>query len=166
MNSYLALLWNRGSEMVYCILVFVYCNAFTQFVPSSLFSASYFPTFSLNISLKIWPTSESVRFFKGLFTGRWGTPTYHVNVMKLKWEIICTGGLPHLSGLLHDWKETRRVKSTEANCVFRVFFAFHLFVFLLLLFTCLFYFLIYVVSLFTLDLFSQSCAYGACRSPP
>ena len=94
------------------------------------------------------------------------TPTYHVNVMKLKWEIICTGGLPHLSGLLHDWKETRRVKSTEANCVFRVFFAFHLFVFLFLLFTCLFYFLIYVVSLFTLDLFSQSCAYGACRSPP
>ena len=68
MNSYLALLWNRGSEMVYCILVFVYCNAFTQFVPSSLFSAYYVPTFSPNISLKIWLTNESVCFFKGLFT--------------------------------------------------------------------------------------------------
>jgi len=49
---------------------------------------------------------------KGLFTwswgtpGRWGnmlrvTPTYHVRVIKWKWEITCTGGLPHLSGLPH-----------------------------------------------------------------
>ena len=30
-----------------------------------------------------------------------GHPTYHVNVIKLKWEIIWTGGLPHLSGLPH-----------------------------------------------------------------
>ena len=28
-----------------------------------------------------------------------GHPTYHVNVIKLKWEIIWTGWLPHLSGL-------------------------------------------------------------------
>ena len=28
-----------------------------------------------------------------------GHPTYHVNVIKLKWEIIWTGGLPHLSEL-------------------------------------------------------------------
>ena len=28
-------------------------------------------------------------------------PTYHVNVIKLKWKIIWTGGLPHLSGLPH-----------------------------------------------------------------
>ena len=30
-----------------------------------------------------------------------GHPTYHVNVIKLKKEIIWTGGLPHLSGLRH-----------------------------------------------------------------
>ena len=30
-----------------------------------------------------------------------GHPTYHVNVIKLKWEIIWTGGLPLLSGLPH-----------------------------------------------------------------
>ena len=30
-----------------------------------------------------------------------GHPTYHVNVIKLKWEIIWTGGLPHLIGLPH-----------------------------------------------------------------
>ena len=30
-----------------------------------------------------------------------GSPTYHVNVIKLKWGIIWTGGLPHLSGLPH-----------------------------------------------------------------
>ena len=30
-----------------------------------------------------------------------GHPTYHVNVIKLKWEIIWTGGLPHISGLPH-----------------------------------------------------------------
>ena len=30
-----------------------------------------------------------------------GSPTYHVNVVKLKWEIIWTGGLPYLSGLPH-----------------------------------------------------------------
>ena len=30
-----------------------------------------------------------------------GHPTYHVNMIKIKWEIIWTGGLPHLSGLPH-----------------------------------------------------------------
>ena len=30
-----------------------------------------------------------------------GHPTYHVNVIKWKCEIIWTGGLPHLSGLPH-----------------------------------------------------------------
>ena len=30
-----------------------------------------------------------------------GYPTYHVNVIKLKWEIICTDGLPNLSRLPH-----------------------------------------------------------------
>ena len=30
-----------------------------------------------------------------------GHPTYHVNVIKLKWEIIWTGGLPHLSEFPH-----------------------------------------------------------------
>ena len=30
-----------------------------------------------------------------------GHPTYYVNVIKLKWDIIWTGGLPHLSGLPH-----------------------------------------------------------------
>ena len=30
-----------------------------------------------------------------------GHPTCHVNVIKLKWEIIWTDGLPHLSGLPH-----------------------------------------------------------------
>ena len=43
---------------------FVYCNAFTQFVPSSLLSTHYVPNVSLNISFKIWPTSESLRFSK------------------------------------------------------------------------------------------------------
>ena len=30
-----------------------------------------------------------------------GDSTYHVNVIELKWVIIWTGGLPHLSGLPH-----------------------------------------------------------------
>ena len=30
-----------------------------------------------------------------------GYPTYHVNMIKLKWEIIWRGGLPHLGGLTH-----------------------------------------------------------------
>ena len=30
-----------------------------------------------------------------------GHPTYHVNVIKLKREIIWTGGLPHLPGVPH-----------------------------------------------------------------
>ena len=30
-----------------------------------------------------------------------GHPTYHVNAIKLKWEVIWTGGLPKLSGLPH-----------------------------------------------------------------
>ena len=30
-----------------------------------------------------------------------GHPTYHVNVIQVKWEIIWTGGLPHLSELPH-----------------------------------------------------------------
>ena len=28
-----------------------------------------------------------------------GHPTYHVNVIKLNWEIVWTGGLPHISAL-------------------------------------------------------------------
>ena len=49
--------------------------------------------------------------FKGLFTRRWATPdrwvnmwlvlTYHVKVIKLKSEIIWTGGWPYLSRLPH-----------------------------------------------------------------
>ena len=31
----------------------------------------------------------------------YGHPAYHVNVIKLKWENIWTGGLPHRSELLH-----------------------------------------------------------------
>ena len=30
-----------------------------------------------------------------------GHPTCHVNVIKFKWEIKWTGGLPHLPGVLH-----------------------------------------------------------------
>ena len=30
-----------------------------------------------------------------------GHATYHVNVIKLKWEIMWTGGLPHLPGVPH-----------------------------------------------------------------
>ena len=30
-----------------------------------------------------------------------GHPTYHVNVIKIKWEIIWKGGLPHLGGSPH-----------------------------------------------------------------
>ena len=30
-----------------------------------------------------------------------GYPTYHVNVVKIKWEIIWKGGLPHLGRLPH-----------------------------------------------------------------
>ena len=56
-------------------------------------------------------------FSKGLFTSRWvpqvgevtacpynlpyGHPIYHVTVLKLKWEIIWTGGLPYLPGVPH-----------------------------------------------------------------
>ena len=56
------------------------------------------------------PFSDPEVPIKGLFTRRWVTPDrwgnmwrdiYHVNVIKLKWEIIWTGGLPHLSGLPH-----------------------------------------------------------------
>ena len=30
-----------------------------------------------------------------------GHPTYHVNAIKLNWEIVWTGGLPHLPGVPH-----------------------------------------------------------------
>ena len=34
-------------------------------------------------------------------SGGRGSPTYHVNVIKLKEEIIWTGGLPHQPGVPH-----------------------------------------------------------------
>ena len=37
-----------------------------------------------------------------------GHPTYHVNVIKLKWEIIWAGGLPHLSDI--TWIRTATKK--------------------------------------------------------
>ena len=70
------------------------------------------------------------------------------------------------------YKKKERLKRDKASKIewgklcFSCLFCLSFICFFLLLFTCLFYFLIYVVSLFTLDLFSQSCAYGACRSPP
>ena len=49
-------------------------------------------------------------------TDRWGNmghPTYHVNVIKLIWEIMWTAGLPHLPGVPHlhvkrPYKSTNR----------------------------------------------------------
>ena len=43
---------------------------------------------------KIWPRLRGLPALTG-------HPTYHVNVIQLKWEIIWTGRLPHLSGLPH-----------------------------------------------------------------
>ena len=43
-----------------------------------------------------------------------GHPTYHVKVIKLKWEIIWTGGLPHLSELPH----LPGVPCKQALCLF------------------------------------------------
>ena len=42
----------------------------------------------------------SAFLFEGLFT-QVGDPRYYVNMIKLKWEIIWTGGLPHLPGVPH-----------------------------------------------------------------
>ena len=47
-----------------------------------------------------WYWGENPVWQTGLATSV-GHQTYHVNVNKLKWEIIWTGGLPHLSGLPH-----------------------------------------------------------------
>ena len=80
---------------------FVYCNAFTQFVPSSLLSTHYVPIFSPNISLKIWPTK--MNHFASLRTN---TRLWKSSLCLYK---------------KNDWKEKWRVKRTEANCVFFCF---------------------------------------------
>ena len=49
--------------MVYFVLVRL-LQRVQQFVPSSLLSTHYVPNVSLNISFKIWPTSESLRLSK------------------------------------------------------------------------------------------------------
>ena len=51
-----------------------------------------------------WPVGEVTRLGRVTRLSNnllYGHPTYHVNVIKLKWEIIWTGGLPHLSRLPH-----------------------------------------------------------------
>ena len=50
---------------------------------------------------KFFPGSEGYPVWQTGLPALAGHPTYHVNVIKLKWEIICTGGLPHISGLPH-----------------------------------------------------------------
>ena len=47
--------------------------------------------------------------------GRPGHPTYHVNVIKIKWEIIWTGGLPHLPGVPH--LHLNRPLKALGNCI-------------------------------------------------
>ena len=44
-----------------------------------------------------------------------GNPTYHVNVIKIKWEIIWTGGLPHLPGVPH--LHLNRPLKALGNCI-------------------------------------------------
>ena len=48
---------------------------------------------------KIWPQLRALPSVTDRLPTFKGHPTDHVNVIKLKWEIIWTGGLPHLSGL-------------------------------------------------------------------
>ena len=50
---------------------------------------------------KFDPGWEGYPFWQTGLPALAGHPTYHVDVIKLKWEILWTGGLPHLSGLPH-----------------------------------------------------------------
>ena len=50
---------------------------------------------------KIWTPLRGLPGLVDRVSALAGHPTYHVNVIKLKWEIIWTGSLPHLSGLPH-----------------------------------------------------------------
>ena len=63
-----------------------------------------YPTIFLEISMfsrKIEGDSEGYPVWQTGLPALAGHPTYHVNVIKLKLEIIWTEGLPHLSGLPH-----------------------------------------------------------------
>ena len=46
-----------------------------------------------------------------------GHPTYQVNVIKLKREILWTGGLPHLPGLPHPYVNRALNHTTVANAI-------------------------------------------------
>ena len=50
----------------------------------------------------------------------WGHPTYHANVIKLKWEIIWTGGLPYLSGVVSPtWGPPSPCKQSLRQSLYR-----------------------------------------------
>ena len=51
-----------------------------------------------NIYMANWPQVRGLPWQTGI-SALVGHPTYHVNMIKLKWTIIWPGGLPHLSGL-------------------------------------------------------------------
>ena len=59
-----------------------------------------YPTFNVYMA-KFDPGWEGYPVWQTGLPALAGNPTYHVNVIKLKWEIIWTGGLPHLPGVPH-----------------------------------------------------------------
>ena len=97
--------------------IFALCKTWlSSSIPSDLFYISAFQHFSIS-AFYISAFSIAKICFRiylrtclhgggGPQTGRvtcggMGHPTYHVNVIKLKWEIIWTGWLPHLPGVSH-----------------------------------------------------------------
>ena len=65
---------------------------------------------------KFYPGWEGYPVWQTGLAALVGHPTYHVNVIKLKWEIIWTGELPHLSGLPHLPGPNRPSEGRESSC--------------------------------------------------
>ena len=66
---------------------------------------------------KIWPLLRGFPVWHSWQPALAGHPAYYVNVIKLKWEIIWTGGLPHLPGVPHPHVNRPLVTPHNINCV-------------------------------------------------
>ena len=111
--------WSRSSTLSCCSCCKLQCCSILllplimmQSYRQSEFSAISVSRIPANSARRVTPTWN---VYRAKFDPGWegypewqtglpalaGHPTYHVHEIKLKWEIIWTGGLPNFSGLSH-----------------------------------------------------------------
>ena len=72
------------------------CNLSVLWLAIVTFNEAKVPLKAVSCAVNEFDLTPPWNVYTAQFDPGWGHPTCHVRVIKLKWEIIWTGGLPHL----------------------------------------------------------------------